>query len=185
VSNFTPTSQSTEHPFNGRFEEFYRRNYLAVSRYVARRLPFEDHDGVVASTFVVAWRKFDQVENPSLPWLYRIARYEVAHEYRRNRRDSRSITLRDQAVTDTYAFEDTADVSLAFNQLSEDDAELLRLVHWERLDRSEVAEILGCSVNTVNVRYHRALRRLSSTLHRNSSVSSDVGAPGELNKEQL
>jgi len=183
VSNFTQTRQSTESPFNGRFEEFYRRHYVAVSRYVARRLPAEDHDGVVASTFVVAWRKFDQVAEPSLPWLYRIARYEVAHEYRRNRRQTRTIESRDESVTDPYTFEDAADVSIAFNQLSEDDAELLRLVHWERLDRSEVAEILGCSVNTVNVRYHRALRRISSTLHRLSSLSDDAVASNDLNKE--
>ena len=154
---------------NRKFEAFYRSNYPAISAYVARRLPPNSHDSVVASTFVIAWRKFAVVANPSLPWLYRIAQYEVAHERRRVRRQPESLALQDLQLIDTHPLEDVMDVSLAFSQLSENDAELLRLVHWERLSRAEVAETLGCSINTVNVRYHRAIDRLSATMHRLSS----------------
>ena len=155
------------------FEEFYRRHYDAVSRYVSRRLPQDAHDGVIASTFVAAWRKFDAVPDPSLPWLYRIAHFEVAHEHRRARRQPLSVELQDLPITDSHPLEDVMDVSMAFSQLSVDDAELLRLVHWEGLSRDQIAEMLRCTVNTVNVRYHRAMSRLSSTLHRHSNVLSD------------
>jgi RNA polymerase sigma-70 factor (ECF subfamily) len=155
------------------FEDFYRRHYGAVSRYVARRLAPSAHDEVVAATFVVAWRKYSDVSDPSLAWLYRIASYEVAHERRRLSRQPGFDELNDLNLTDTHSLEDVMDVAAAFAQLSESDAELLRLVHWERLSRADVAELLDCSVNTVNVRYHRALARFSSTLHRHLNASDD------------
>jgi RNA polymerase sigma-70 factor (ECF subfamily) len=179
-----PTNESGELPDSGTFEEFYRGHYDAVSRYVARRLPPDAHDEVVASTFVVAWRKYNSVVNPSLPWLYRIASYEVAHERRRFSRQTESRELNDLHLTDSLPLEDVLDFSAAFSQLSQSDAELLRLVHWEELSRSDIAELLDCSVNAVNVRYHRALDRLSSTLHRLSNTSSELGAANELPKEQ-
>ena len=76
------------------------------------------------------------------------------------------IDLDDLALTDSHPLEEILDLSAAFSHLSARDAELLRLVNWEQLSRSEVAEFLGCSVSTVNVRYHRALARLSATLQR-------------------
>jgi len=45
------------------FERLFREHYASVARYVARRLPRESRDDVVAATFVVAWRKFDIVED--------------------------------------------------------------------------------------------------------------------------
>ncbi|HEV3268913.1 MAG TPA: sigma-70 family RNA polymerase sigma factor [Acidimicrobiales bacterium] len=171
-----PTSGST-------FEDLYHSHYDAVSRYVARRLPSSAHDEVVASTFVVAWRKFDAALNPSLPWLYRIASYEVAHERRRVGREPAFAELNDLHLTDTHSLEDVMDVAAAFSQLSPNDAELLRLVHWERLSRADVAELLDCSVNAVNVRYHRALARFSSALHRHLNSSSERAVAKEQPKE--
>ena len=168
----------------GRFEPFYRDHYSAVSRYVARRLPADAHDDVVAATLIVAWRKFDSVSNPSLAWLYRIASFEVSHERRRLGRLPAQGDLNDLGLTDTHPLEDVLDVSAAFSQLSESDAELLRLVHWERLSRDDVADLLDCSVNALNVRYHRALERFSSTLHRLSNAPNSPGSTHELPKEK-
>jgi RNA polymerase sigma factor (sigma-70 family) len=153
-------------PSQGEFEVFYNDHYRTVSRYVARRVAPSSHDEVVAATFVVAWQKFASASNPSLPWLYRIANYEVAHEYRRSGRDAKLVELNDLHLIDDAPMEDVFDVSKAFSQLSESDAELLRLVYWENLSRNEIAEVLGLSVNTVNVRYHRALDRVSGAVKR-------------------
>jgi RNA polymerase sigma-70 factor, ECF subfamily len=148
------------------FEPFYRKHYDAISRYIARRVPPSSHDEVVASTFVVAWRKFANVSDPSLTWLYRIASYEVAHERRRIDRHPQGAELNDLQLTDSSPLEEVLDVSRAFSQLSESDAELLRLVYWENLSRSEIADVLGTSVNALNVRYHRALERLAGAVNR-------------------
>jgi RNA polymerase sigma factor (sigma-70 family) len=156
-------------PAKGAFEAFYNDHYGAISRYVARRVPASSHDEVVAAAFVVAWRKFSAASSPSLAWLYRIARYEVAHELRRLGRQPQFGELNELHLIDTTPLEELFDVSRAFSQLSENDAELLRLVYWENLSRNEIAEVFGLSVNAVNVRFHRALDRLSGTLNRLAS----------------
>ena len=144
---------------------------LNFSRYVARRLPASSHDEVVAAAFVVAWHKFTTANTPSLAWLYRIASYEVAHERRRLGRQPEVVVLNDLHLIDTAPLEEVLDVSKAFSQLSESDAELLRLVYWENLSRHEIADVFGTSVNTVNVRHHRALDRLSGAISRLVNVA--------------
>jgi RNA polymerase sigma-70 factor (ECF subfamily) len=158
----------------GEFEAFYRQNYGAVSRYVARRIPLNAHDEVVAATFVIAWKKFTTVSTPSLPWLYRIANYEVAHERRRLSRHPQVAELNDIELAATHPLEDVIDLSRAFSKLSESDAELLRLVHWEQLTRTEIAGVLGASVNAINVRYHRAVERLGLALASSSTSAGDA-----------
>ena len=159
-------------PSRGEFEAFYNEHYGAVSRYVARRVPTSSHDEVVAAAFVVAWRKIASVASPSLAWLYRIVSYEVAHERRRLGRQPQFAELNDLLLIDIAPLEEVIDVSRAFSRLSDTDAELLRLVYWENLSRNEIAEVLGISVNAVNVRHHRALGRLSAALHRLASVTN-------------
>jgi RNA polymerase sigma factor (sigma-70 family) len=162
------------------FEHLFREHYDSVARYVARRVPRESLDDVVAATFVVAWRKFDQVEDPNLLWLYRIAGYEVAHERRRLARHPQRGILGDLELTDSLPLEQVIDLALAFSQLSEEDADLLRMIHWEQLERTDIAELLGCSVNTLNVRYHRAKERLALAI----GLSHDVGEHSQKMKEQ-
>lgn len=170
-------------PNQREFEAFYNDHYDAISRYVARRVPASSHDELVAAAFVVAWRKFATVTSPSLAWLYRIASYEVAHERRRLGRAPQVAELNDLQLIDTAPLEEVFDVSIAFSQLSESDAELLRLVYWENLSRNEIAEVLGLSVNAVNVRYHRALDRLSGTLNRLTSVADEGHSTNPFPKE--
>jgi RNA polymerase sigma-70 factor, ECF subfamily len=162
------------------FEQLFREHYASVARYVARRLPRESLDDVVAATFVVAWRKFAQAENPNLLWLYRIAGYEVAHERRRLARHPQRGILGDLELTDSLPLEQVIDLALAFSQLSEEDADLLRMVHWEQLERTDIAQLLGCSVNTLNVRYHRAKERLAAAI----GLTDDVAEHSQEMKEQ-
>lgn len=164
-------SDNDSTPSHGEFEVFYNDHYGAISRYVARRVPVTSHDEVVAAVFVVAWRKFITVTSPSLAWLYRIASYEVAHERRRLGRQPQFAELDDVHLIDTAPLEEVFDASRAFSQLSESDAELLRLVYWEKLSRNDIAEVIGTSVNAVNVRHHRALDRLSGAISRLSGAA--------------
>jgi RNA polymerase sigma-70 factor (ECF subfamily) len=156
------------------FEDFFRDHYERIVQYVARRVPAPHVDDVVSSTFVVAWKKFARVENPSLPWLFRIASYEVANQRRAWRKIGALDTLDTtgemrQVILDDF---DGTDVIDALRRLSDNDQELLRLVHWEGLSRAEVAVVLNATVNATNVRYHRALQRLQSQMP--SNLSDDV-----------
>lgn len=149
------------------FEVFFRAYYERLSLYVARRVPSAGVDDVVAASFVVAWKKFAVVESPSLPWLFRIASYEVANHRRTLRRFAGNVTLElvgdapTRGGTDKF---DGSQVISAMQRLSGFDQEILRLIHWEGLTRIEVAEVLDLTTNAVNVRHHRALQRLSQQI---------------------
>ena len=143
------------------FEMFFRENYLSLWRYVARRAPGARADDVVSASFMVAWEKYSTVDNPSLPWLIRIASFEVANARRKDNRDLQRSTgweLEDFANPEGDNF-DGSGVRSAISRLSESDQEVLRLVHWDELAREDIALVLGLSSNAVNVRYHRALQK--------------------------
>lgn len=145
-----------------RFEDFFRTHYERVLQYVGRRVPNSRVDDVVAATFIVAWRKFGSIEVPSLPWLFRIASFEVKSADRAARRleRSHSMDLLENIAGLSLDVFDGSEVRAAMSRLSVSDQELLRLIHWDDLTRLEAAEVLGASINAVNVRYHRALSRL-------------------------
>jgi len=155
--------RSVNDKFLDRFEDFFRENYQRLSQYVARRVPVAQVDDVVAASFVVAWQKFEQTANPSLAWLLRIASYEVANHRRSLRKWNNVVSLevvRELSSTSTSTDVDGAEVVAALGRLSDADQEVLRLIHWDTLTRTEVAEVLRLTPNATNVRYHRALRRL-------------------------
>jgi RNA polymerase sigma-70 factor, ECF subfamily len=146
-----------------RFEVFFRDNYQRLFHYVARRVPSAQVDDVVAASFMVAWRKFTQTTNQTLPWLLRIASYEVANHRRSLRKWNNVVSLEivgELSSTSTSSDLDGVEVVAALGRLSDADQEVLRLIHWDALTRAEAAEVLCLTPNATNVRYHRALRRL-------------------------
>jgi RNA polymerase sigma factor (sigma-70 family) len=150
-----------------RFEDFFRENYQRLFQYVARRVPNEYVDDVVAASFVVAWRKFDQATNPSLPWLFRIASYEVSNHRRSLRKWNNVISIEvvgEYSTTSATSDINGTEISAALGRLSDVDQEILRLIHWDSLTRAEAAEVLRLTPNATNVRYHRALQRLQDQM---------------------
>jgi RNA polymerase sigma-70 factor, ECF subfamily len=145
-----------------RFEVFFREHYSRVFQYVARRVPNAQVDDLVAASFVVAWRKFEKAAHPTLPWLLRIASYEISNHRRLTRKwnDVVSFEVSGEPSLSTSSDIDDTDVITALSRLSHSDQEILRLIHWDALTRAEVAHVLRLTPNATNVRYHRALRRL-------------------------
>jgi RNA polymerase sigma-70 factor, ECF subfamily len=166
------------------FRLFYESNYVAISHFVARRLPMDLHDDVVADTFLAAWRKFDSVPEPSPQWLYQIARFEISHAIRRSAIQRRIFA--DQVVEGAMLpsqIDQWIDVASALGMIPESDAEIIRLVLWDGVPRDTVAAILGCTINTATVRYHRALMRLREVLdvetYRPMKMSKPPKEPGD------
>ncbi|HEY5266748.1 MAG TPA: sigma-70 family RNA polymerase sigma factor [Acidimicrobiales bacterium] len=159
--------RSAEQLLLERFEEFFRAHYERLSLYVARRVPSAGVDDVVATSLVVAWKKFATTESPSLPWLFRIASYEVANHRRAVRRFDGHVSLElvgDAPTLNSTEEFDGFEVVAALQRLSELDREILQLIHWEGLSRNDVAEVLDVTTNAVNVRHHRALQHLSNQM---------------------
>lgn len=152
-----------------RFEAMFRAHYDAVLGYVVRRLGRSAAADVVEETFLVAWRRFDDLPDEPLPWLYRTARNLVANAIRRQQRDH-ALTLRlaarpEQLDTDLgELIAERLAVTAAFRDLSERDREVLRLVQWEGLTIADAARVMGCTRSAFKVRLHRARRRLAASV---------------------
>jgi len=70
-----------------RFRRMCDAHTAAVLAYALRRTSREDAADVVAETFLVAWRRVDDVdEHGALPWLYAVARRVLLSQQRATRR---------------------------------------------------------------------------------------------------
>ena len=150
-----------------RFEALFDQHHQAVRAYLWRRDPELADDGT-AETFLVAWRRLDDVPSDPLPWLIGVAR-KVRLNLRRGdrRRDHLSHRLRlDSTASPDHAVAVGERDALwsALASLDERDREVLLLTAWDRLDRDAVAVVLGCTRANVAVRLMRARRRLAREL---------------------
>jgi RNA polymerase sigma-70 factor, ECF subfamily len=152
-----------ERPGESRFTEIYERHHETVTRYVRRRVAPDAVEDLVAETFLVCWRKLDELPREPLPWLYAVARRTIAN----HRRAGARLGAAQGAHEPNAGFQpvERDDVlARAFERLSETDREVLRLVAWEQLSLRDAARVLGCSPVACRVRFHRARRRLAAQL---------------------
>jgi RNA polymerase sigma factor (sigma-70 family) len=165
----------------GTFNGLYDAHHDAVRAYAWRRDPVFADD-IVAETFLVAWKRLDDVpRDAALPWLLAVARnthlnIQRGERRRREREAAEAFTLPDAQNDEPHADVSTADenpVLQLLKRLPEADQEVLLLVAWEGLDQSAVARVLGCSRANVALRLHRARRRFQALL-----ASADAEQPG-------
>lgn len=168
-----------------RFESMFRATYDRVLSYTLRRVDHADAEDVVAETFAVAWRRFDDVPADPLPWLYAVARRTLANSRRSVRRRAQLATRlaaenRLSSLVDSdpsEQLEDAAVMRAALGALAEADREALMLVAWEGLDNEGASIVLGVSPQAFAVRLHRARRRLDGEIERRSGNRSPDDGP--------
>lgn len=155
-------------PRRARFESLYVLVRDPLLRYFARRAPVDAVEDLLADTFLVLWRRLDDVPGGGeLPWSYGVARRILA-----NRRRSASlaarmvapfgITLDPRAPDERYGADPTLAAAIA--RLAPLDAEIVRLWAWEELAPREIAAALELSANAVSIRLTRAKARLRELL---------------------
>jgi RNA polymerase sigma-70 factor, ECF subfamily len=157
-----------------RFEDVFRRHHPAVVAYARRRVPSDAADDVVASTFLVAWRRVEEIPADSLPWLLAVARNVIATQRRGSRRRS-ALRLRLEHAeagsgSTPSADEPAAGVAAALGRLPANDREAITLIAWDGLRPAQAAAVLGQSPAAFRVRLHRAKRRLRRELERGGHV---------------
>lgn len=154
-----------------RFDALYVQHYGALLAYAIRRTATrDDAQDVVAEVFTTAWRQMDRL--PDEPgdrlWLYGIARKLLARHYRGRQRRSRLLARLAVAHSEPSTTEqEPRAIELlrsAIEQLPPRDREAIKLVMWDHLSHGEAAQVLGCSVNALGVRLHRARTRLQHEL---------------------
>ncbi len=174
--------------------DLFAQHSHEVLAYARRRLDSaDDADDVVVEVFTTAWRRRESVPPEALPWLYATARNVVSHAIRSESRRSRlgarlasvqSLRTPQDDPADRVVDADAARgvVAAALDDLSEPDAELLRLWAWEQLEPTEIAQVLGCSPGTARTRMHRARGRLRAALaDRGIATPTPLPMPGTAN----
>jgi RNA polymerase sigma factor (sigma-70 family) len=163
-----------------RFGGLYRDQGRAVLAYALRRVEDpEDAADVVAETFLVAWRRLDEVpiDAGARLWLFAVARRVIANRHRAERRRTRlaerlAESLRTELATQPAPAGEAAAALRAIGGMGDDDRELLLLVSWEELSPGEAAKVLGISSLAARSRLHRARRRLRTSLEQHDSAES-------------
>ncbi len=145
----------------------YEDHVERLARYVGRRTSADVVQDVVAETFLIAWRRLDDLPEDQLPWLIVTARNVMA-----NRRRS---AARDRALTEKvtaspgWRFEPRAAAEMdeidqrlihAIQELPDAEREAFMLIAWDGLNPTRAATAAGCSPATFRMRLHRARRRL-------------------------
>ena len=140
-------------------------------RYLQRRLDTDDAADALAEVMMVAWRRVDALPTDSEParmWLFGIARNVVANAARSERRRwslaERFRAVLEVAPTEGRPADEGIEVRDAIARLSPDQAELVRLVHWEGFSIADAGEILGLTASTTRTRYQRARADLKAAL---------------------
>jgi RNA polymerase sigma factor (sigma-70 family) len=153
-----------------RLTELFRAHQLRILGFARRRVGADAAQEIVAETFLVAWRHLDDIPDPALPWLYRVASLEIANLRRRQVKSLQiahavRASVREEAVPADGSVElDAArSIAAAFERLGQKDQEILRLATWEGLTSAEGAAVLGCSISAYRVRLHRARTRLTKS----------------------
>ena len=136
--------------------------------YLARRLPSDAVDDVLAEVLLVAWRRREEMPADPLPWLLGVAAKTVATRWRT---EARREALRERVARQPLPALPSIDAEVrrreqqralaeALAALEERDRELLLLRYWDDLRPREIATALSLPSVTVRARLRRATVRL-------------------------
>lgn len=130
---------------------------------------------------MTAWAKRDKIpEGFELPWLYRTASFHLSHA---KRSASRRTALVDKVTQqEPHSVPDFAGdiaeqhsaqgaIAQVMSQLSEADAQVLRLWAWEGLDAAGIAVALGIAQVSARVKLSRAKKRAKKILEAHEAVA--------------
>ena len=156
-----------------RFRTLYEANFTPILGYALRRVGNpEDAADAAAETFLVAWRRLDNVPvgDEERLWLYGTCRRVLANHNRGNTRRGRLGGRLRAALAEQTVPDPAGDVVLgltvreALARLPSTDREVLQLSSWEHLEPREIAVVLGVSARAARTRLSRARERLRAEL---------------------
>ena len=142
-----------------------------VLRYLERRLGADDAADALVEVMIVTWRRLDSLPDEAEQarmWLFGIARNVVANgergeRRRRNLAERLRVTMA-AAPTEAPPADEGLEVRDAIARLAPEQAELVRLIHWEGFTIAEAGAILDVAPSTARTRYQRARADLKSAL---------------------
>jgi RNA polymerase sigma factor (sigma-70 family) len=153
--------------FTAMFDDLAPRVYA----YARRRCDAASAQDVVADTFLIAWRRRDDLPAEPLPWLLVVARNTLANRRRHQVRQDRLVeaagrlaVLAGPAAAAEQVVVDRDAVLAAIDSLSDREREAVLLVAWDGLRNAGAAQVAGCSTRAFEVRLSRARARIGRAL---------------------
>src|ERR1051326_5565148 len=117
---------------------------------------------------ILKYRHSYRIDTPFRAWMYQIARNARLDLLRKRRPETSWEPEMSPAVEPVDTAQQSQEAVLlrsALLQISEEKREVLVLSRFQDLKYEEIAQLLGCEVNTVKTRVHRALQELRQVLH--------------------
>jgi RNA polymerase sigma-70 factor (ECF subfamily) len=174
------------------FRAAYEEHLATVYRYIVSRSPNpSDVPDLVAEVFATLWRRADTLpaEAELRAWLIGVARNVLSNQRRGVRRRERLVLRMAAEPQAAGRSEPGSELSerlvRALRALPARDREALLLVVWDDLGHEEAAVALGCSRNALDVRLHRARRRLAREIGPETERPAASQALEELRPPQL
>lgn len=176
-----------------RFRRLYSEHFDRLLGYALRRVDrAEDAADIVSDTFLVAWRRLDDVpdDDEARLWLYGVARRTLANHRRGDgRRTSLGERLRHDLATSVpdhaSGVTERETVRAAMHRLADRDREVLELAAWEGLEPREIAEVLGISAIAVRSRLSRSRAKLRALMADDGDEAcNDPGTSGHVTGRQ-
>jgi RNA polymerase sigma-70 factor (ECF subfamily) len=155
-----------------RFEHLHAANVGVVTAWALRRdADRERARDLVAETFLVAWRRLEDVPvDGERAWLLSVAWKIRMNQRRGERRRLQMVERLAAQLPDppVMAVPHELDPALmdALRELPHADRELLLLIAWEELTVAEAARVVGMTPVAARVRLHRLRRRLAPLVAR-------------------
>ena len=157
-----------------------RQQGRSIQQLVARLLGWEiDSEDVVQDIFIAAWEQLPRFRGEAnlSTWLYSIA-LNQCRKYRRRQGQWRRLlgdlrhreTHQHETAVTSAAGSDVADIHRGLQALPQRDREAIVLCCLEDHSLEQAAEILGIKKNTLEVRLHRARKRLKIFLRQRSDL---------------
>lgn len=157
------------------FDDFYKKNYLLVFRYIKKKIfSAEDAEDLASVVFTYCyqnWDRYDASKASLSSWLFMIVNSRLKNYYRDKKTfvdyDSLSFLIGDtQDSLDQALMLDSTrqELAAALKQLPEKQSQLIIYKYFMNLSDSEIADRLMMSVGNVRVTCHRVLKRLSETM---------------------
>lgn len=152
------------------FAMFYSRQHrsLVALAYAAsgNRAWAEDvaHDALVAT--YKDWERIQSLSNPDA-WVRRILLNQATSAYRRRVAEAKAISKLGTRSSSSSFREVPDDIDAIWKEvrrLSKRQVQVITLRYLEDLTFSEIAEVLGCSKEAVNIHFRRARRILARRL---------------------
>lgn len=152
------------------FERLFAQTHIELLAYALRRSRCaEDAADVVSETYLIAWRKIDQIPDGERArmWLFGVA----ANVLRRGAARHHASTLLVARLAGELAVHTAAEqferedhslraLRAGLASLPARDREIVTLSAWEGLSPKQIGQVLQLPANVVRVRLHRARRRL-------------------------